>query len=77
MDRYCAEIGRDPAAITRSIVLPVSYRDPDATRGAIGEAIDAGFRHIVLGLAAPYPDHVARWVTDELITASAKEHHPA
>ncbi|KIZ16388.1 LLM class flavin-dependent oxidoreductase [Streptomyces natalensis] len=77
LDRYCAEIGRDPAAITRSIVLPVSYRDPDATRGAIGEAIDAGFRHIVLGLAAPYPDHVARWVTDELITASAKEHHPA
>ncbi|KIZ16762.1 LLM class flavin-dependent oxidoreductase [Streptomyces natalensis] len=77
LDRYCAEIGRDPAAITRSIVLPVSYADPDATRHAIGEAIHAGFRHIVLGLTAPYPDNVARWVADELITASAKEHHSA
>jgi hypothetical protein len=58
-------------------VLPVSYGDPDATRDAIGEATDAGFQHIILGLAAPYPDNVARWVAEELITASAKEHHSA
>jgi hypothetical protein len=24
LDRYCAEIGRDPAAITRSVHLPLS-----------------------------------------------------
>ena len=24
LDRYCAEIGRDPASVTRSIVLPIS-----------------------------------------------------
>lgn len=71
LDRYCAEIGRDPAEITRSIVLSVSYDRPGATRAAIAEAIDAGFRHIILGLAAPYPADVARWVTDELIGASA------
>ncbi|BBJ46763.1 monooxygenase [Streptomyces antimycoticus] len=71
LDRYCAEIGRDPAAITRSIVLSVSYDQPGVTRAAIAEAIDAGFRHIILGLAAPYPADVARWVTDELISASA------
>ena len=41
---------------------------PGATRDAIGEALDAGFRHIVLGLPAPYPADVARWVADELIT---------
>ncbi|GAA3809876.1 LLM class flavin-dependent oxidoreductase [Streptomyces coacervatus] len=70
LDRYCAEIGRDPAAIIRSIHLPVSYEQPGATRDAIGEAVDAGFRHIVLGLAPPYPAAVARWVTDELIGAS-------
>ncbi len=70
LDRYCAEIGRDPAAITRSIHLAVSYQQPDLTRQAIGEAVDAGFDHVVLGLPAPYPAGVARWVTEELITPS-------
>ncbi|TVT47931.1 LLM class flavin-dependent oxidoreductase [Amycolatopsis rhizosphaerae] len=72
LDRYCTEIGRDPASITRSIHLPVSYDRPGATRNAIGEAIDAGFRHIVLGVPSPYPENVARWVADELITPSAR-----
>jgi alkanesulfonate monooxygenase SsuD/methylene tetrahydromethanopterin reductase-like flavin-dependent oxidoreductase (luciferase family) len=67
LDRYCVEIGRDPASITRSIHVPVSYDRPDFTRDAIGQVIDAGFGHIVLGLPAPYPDGVARWVADELI----------
>jgi alkanesulfonate monooxygenase SsuD/methylene tetrahydromethanopterin reductase-like flavin-dependent oxidoreductase (luciferase family) len=71
LDPYCADIGRDPASITRSIHLPVSYDQPGITQDAIGEAIDAGFRHIVLGLPAPYPANVAQWVTDELIAASA------
>ncbi len=70
LDRYCTEIGRDPATITRSIHLPVSYDRPDRTREAIGRSIDAGFPHIVLGLPAPYPAGVARWVADELITPS-------
>jgi alkanesulfonate monooxygenase SsuD/methylene tetrahydromethanopterin reductase-like flavin-dependent oxidoreductase (luciferase family) len=67
LDRYCAEIGRDPASITRSIHLPVSYEQPGATRDAISEAVDAGFQHIVLGLADPYPAGVARWVADKII----------
>ena len=71
LDRYCAEIGRDPAAITRSIHLPVSYDEPGITRDAIGEATGAGFRHIILGLPAPYPAGVARWVARELITGPA------
>ena len=71
LDRFCAEIGRDPASITRSIVLPVSYDHPGKTRDAVTEAIDAGFQHIVLGLAPPYPDNVARWVTNEFISAPA------
>ncbi len=33
----------------------------------MAEAIDAGFRHVVLGLPAPYPAGVAQWVADELI----------
>ena len=71
LDRYCAEIGRDPASITRSIHVPVSYDEPERTRDAIGQVSDAGFGHIVLGLPAPYPDGVARWMADELIGTSA------
>ncbi len=71
LDRYCAEAGRDPAAITRSIHLQVSYDQPATTREAISEALDAGFRHVTLGLpSAPYPANVARWVADELIAKS-------
>ena len=70
LDRYCGAIGRDPASITRSIHLMVSYNRAESARQAIGAALDAGFRHIVLGLPAPYPPHVARWVADELIAAS-------
>ena len=72
LDRYCAEIGRDPASITRSIHLPVSYDQPETTRDAIGKALAAGFQHIVLGLSGPYPANVARWVADEFVTASSR-----
>ena len=71
LDRFCAEIGRDPASITRSIILPVSYDHPGNTRDSIAEALDAGFQHIVLSLPVPYPENVARWVTNELINRSA------
>jgi alkanesulfonate monooxygenase SsuD/methylene tetrahydromethanopterin reductase-like flavin-dependent oxidoreductase (luciferase family) len=70
LDRYCTEIGRDPASLTRSIHLQISYDQPDMTRDAIGHAIDAGFEHLVLGLPNPYPVGVAQWVVDELITTA-------
>jgi alkanesulfonate monooxygenase SsuD/methylene tetrahydromethanopterin reductase-like flavin-dependent oxidoreductase (luciferase family) len=71
LDRLCAEIGRDPATLTRSIHVPVAYDRPAATRETIARAIDAGFAHVVLALPAPYPADAARWVADELIAASA------
>jgi alkanesulfonate monooxygenase SsuD/methylene tetrahydromethanopterin reductase-like flavin-dependent oxidoreductase (luciferase family) len=71
LDRYCAEIGRDPASIARSIFLPVDYEQPAGTRELITEAANARFTHIVLGLQPPYPAGVAQWVADELITASS------
>jgi alkanesulfonate monooxygenase SsuD/methylene tetrahydromethanopterin reductase-like flavin-dependent oxidoreductase (luciferase family) len=70
LDRYCVEIGREPASITRSLQVPVSYDDPAGTRDAVAAAIDAGFTHIVLSLTNPYPDRIARWVADEIVTAS-------
>ena len=71
LDRFCAEIGRDPAAITRSIYLSVSSDQPGRTREAIAEAIAAGFSHIVLGLSTPYPPGIAQRVADELINTRA------
>jgi alkanesulfonate monooxygenase SsuD/methylene tetrahydromethanopterin reductase-like flavin-dependent oxidoreductase (luciferase family) len=67
LDRYCAAIGRDPAAITRSVHVPVSYDQPDVARDAINRYVDAGFRHVVLGLSNPYPAGVAQWVADEVV----------
>jgi hypothetical protein len=71
LDRCCAEIDRDPASVTRWMFLPVSYDRPAVTRVATGQAIDAGFSHLVLGLSSPYPVVVVRWVVDELITPTA------
>lgn len=67
LDRYCAEIGRDPASIVRSVHVPVSYDRPESTREAIRSAVGAGFGHVVLGLGAPYPDRVVRWVADQVV----------
>ena len=69
-DRFCAEIGRDPAEITRSVTQPVSYENPGGTRDSIAAAVAAGFQHVVLSLPAPYPGNVARWVADEIISKS-------
>lgn len=71
LDQYCAETGRDPAAITRSVNVPVSYDKPADTRDTIRAALDAGIGHVVLALEAPYPEGVAQWVADELIAKAA------
>ena len=71
LDQYCAGIGRDPAAITRSVVLPVSYDSPGTCRESIAAATAAGFRHVIVTLPAPYPDGVAGWVARECFAAQA------
>ncbi|MGW4249688.1 LLM class flavin-dependent oxidoreductase [Nocardia sp. NPDC004722] len=68
LDAQCAEIGRDPAEITRSVQYIVDYADPAGTRATVLELIGAGFGHIVLSLRAPYPDKVAAWLVENVIT---------
>jgi alkanesulfonate monooxygenase SsuD/methylene tetrahydromethanopterin reductase-like flavin-dependent oxidoreductase (luciferase family) len=72
LDRYCTDIGREPASITRSFHVSVSYDDPATTRDTIAAAIEAGFTHFVLSLSIPYPDGVVRWVADEIVAASRR-----
>ncbi|MFB9236280.1 LLM class flavin-dependent oxidoreductase [Plantactinospora siamensis] len=66
--RQCRAIGRDPAAITRSMQLIVRAAEPDAAakaRATIERMIDAGVRHIVL--AAVLGDRGVRWLADEVV----------
>ncbi|MDT4975682.1 MAG: hypothetical protein QOG98_1440 [Pseudonocardiales bacterium] len=56
LDQLCTDIGRNPATITRSIVLPFTAHRPNATRDAIQAVRDAGFTRIMLGLGSPYPE---------------------
>ncbi|PZF83060.1 LLM class flavin-dependent oxidoreductase [Jiangella anatolica] len=67
LDRYCAEIGRDPASIARSVQLIVEYDQPAAARATVEELIEAGFGHIVLSVRPPLRDGVAHWLADEII----------
>jgi alkanesulfonate monooxygenase SsuD/methylene tetrahydromethanopterin reductase-like flavin-dependent oxidoreductase (luciferase family) len=70
LDRYCAEIGRDPVTVTRSIHVQIAYDRPREGRDTVRRAVDAGFRHIVLGLPAPYPEDVVHRMVDEIIVSS-------
>ena len=71
LDRFCAEIGRDPAEITRSVTQSVSYDDPGGTRDSIAAAVEGRLPARRPQPACPYPDSVARWVADEIISKSA------
>jgi hypothetical protein len=66
-----SDLGAAGASVGTSSLL--EFRDHDrlkqpasVSQESIGDAIDAGSWHIVLGLPAPYPADAARWVTDEL-----------
>jgi alkanesulfonate monooxygenase SsuD/methylene tetrahydromethanopterin reductase-like flavin-dependent oxidoreductase (luciferase family) len=64
----CREIGRDPAAIKRSMQLIVRATEPDAApraRATIERMIGSGVRHIVL--AAVLGDRDVRWLADEIV----------
>jgi alkanesulfonate monooxygenase SsuD/methylene tetrahydromethanopterin reductase-like flavin-dependent oxidoreductase (luciferase family) len=67
LDQHCADIGRDPASITRSVQIVTGTDDPAAVRATVSGLLDAGFRHIVFGVRPPAPDNVPRWLADEII----------
>lgn len=71
LDAHCADLGRDPREIERSVQVLVSYDDPAATRETVAALVAAGMNHIVLSLPRPYPQGAARWLADEII---AKAH---
>jgi alkanesulfonate monooxygenase SsuD/methylene tetrahydromethanopterin reductase-like flavin-dependent oxidoreductase (luciferase family) len=68
LDRACADIGRDPVSIGRSVQLLIAAADPAGVRATILDAIAAGFDHIVLAVRPPWPANLARWLAREIIT---------
>jgi alkanesulfonate monooxygenase SsuD/methylene tetrahydromethanopterin reductase-like flavin-dependent oxidoreductase (luciferase family) len=71
LDAQCAAIGRDPREIIRSTQTHVSYKDPAHTRAVIAELVDIGVTHFALNLTTPYPQGVAQWLADEIISSYA------
>jgi len=49
LDKYCTDIGRDPAEIRRAVQVPLSA-DADETVRVIGTYLAAGFRDVILML---------------------------
>ena len=66
LDEHCAAVGRNPAAIARSIQFPVNYADLPATRESIRGYIAAGCNHVILNLRAPYPDGIVQRLVSEV-----------
>ena len=62
LDQFCTEIGRDPAMITRSVVLPFDAQRPHDTRDAIRATRDEGFTRVMFGLSWPYNDGIVERV---------------
>jgi alkanesulfonate monooxygenase SsuD/methylene tetrahydromethanopterin reductase-like flavin-dependent oxidoreductase (luciferase family) len=73
LDGHCADIGRDPREITRSVQVVVGYDAVPDTRKAVLGLIGAGVTHVVLSLPRPYPDRVVQWLVDEIITPVRSE----
>jgi hypothetical protein len=73
IDRHCAENGRDPAEIVRSVQLRVSYDEPGATREEAQAFVDAGARHVLLMLSPPYPEGIVRRLVEEIVEPVQKQ----
>ena len=67
LDSHCAEIGRDPSTIARSIQLMVNPDDIDETRSRVQSYVEAGVTHFILNLRDPYPQGICHRVATEII----------
>jgi F420-dependent oxidoreductase-like protein len=66
LDEHCAAIGRDPAAIERSVQLFPNLDDIEGTRATLQSFIDVGVTHLICYIRPPYPDGIAQRIADEI-----------
>jgi F420-dependent oxidoreductase-like protein len=67
LDQHCAEIGRAPAMITRSIQVRVNLAESENTRQQIRDYIGAGASHIVLILTPPFANNIVHEVAETIV----------
>jgi F420-dependent oxidoreductase-like protein len=66
---HCAAVGRDPAEITLSVQVRLTYDDLAGAARQLQGFVDVGATHLVLYLPPPFPAGVVRRVTDEVVAA--------
>ncbi len=64
---HCAAVGREPGEIELSVQARINYDDLPATVEALKPLVAAGATHLVLMLAAPYPDGIVARLADEVV----------
>ncbi len=67
LDAHCAEIGRDPGAIKRSVQQMTNFANLAETRDQLRAYIAAGANHLILNLRYPYPDGGVQRLADEVV----------
>ncbi len=67
LDQHCAEIGRDPSAITRSMQVRANLAEPEGARDAIRGYIEAGATHIVVILTPPFAEGIVQQVAHTIV----------
>jgi len=73
LNGHCAEIGRDPSTIERSIQWPINYNNMAESLDGMRPYIAEGATHIILNLRAPYPEGIAHRLEGEVIAPLREE----
>lgn len=70
--QHCEAVGRDPAAITYSVQIPVDYDDLAATAQVARSYVELGATHVILNLRYPYPKAIVARLADEVVPRIAE-----
>ncbi len=73
LNNHCAAIGRDPAAIERSVQVLVDPDNLSDARDTVRDYITAGATHLILNLRAPYPQGIVHRLAEEVVEPLRQE----
>jgi F420-dependent oxidoreductase-like protein len=71
-DEICREVGRDPAAVEKSTSIrsqQLTDQGTTKTRDHVRMLVDAGVRHVILGLSTPFDHDLLKRFAGEIVPA--------